>query len=288
MKKESEISLILLDILRGFSKINFKDNEIYLKHFIVYEDLHLAEVEIESFASAVKMGVKKEEDLIKNAIDKKFWSKEEEDTIKNLKWVIDKSTDALSKVSDWNLKKNLESSIQSDKDKLISLEDKKQSIISHSAESFAFRKRNTKTLLDNVFVDEAMKVPIDEDELFDLMPLINDKVEQFVNVENIVRACFNPYFFDLYTLNESNPLNIFNKDIYNITIWQKNLLFYASIILNKLKNVDMPDSVREDPVKIYKYQGQAEKKAGENVVHGVEDLKEKMAQKNGKLSVEDF
>lgn len=288
MNKESEPSLILLDILRGFSKISYKDDYLYLKHFVVYDDLHLSEVEFQSFNSAIKMGVKKEEDLIKNAIEKKFWSKEEEETIKSLKWLIDKSNQSLSKVSDWNLRKSLQNSISSDQDKLEDLRKKKQSIISHSAESFATRKRNTKTLLDNVFVDEDMKIKIDEDDLFDVMPLINKKVSQFIDPENIVKAAFDPYFFDLYSLHESNPMSLFNKDIYTITLWQKNLIVYASILFNKLKNMDIPDSIREDPVKIYKYQGQAEQKTGENVVHGVEDLKEKMKQKDGKLSAEDF
>tara|TARA_B110000495_G_C22950918_1_gene556855 strand:- start:61 stop:927 length:867 start_codon:yes stop_codon:yes gene_type:complete len=288
MKKESETSLILLDILRGFSKISYKNDCLYLKHFVVYDDLHLSEMEAQSYNSAIKMGVKNEEALLKNAIEKKFWSKEEEETIKNLEWVIDKSNQSLSKVSDWNLRKSLQSSIKLDEDKLDALKRKKHSIVSHSAESFASRKRNTKTLLDNVFVDEAMKTQIDEDDLFDLMPLINQKVSQFIDVESIVKAAFDPYFFDLYSLNESNPMSIFNKDIYTITIWQKNLIVYASILLNKLKNMDIPASIREDPVKIYKYQGQAEQKTGENVVHGVEDLKQKMKQKDGKLSAEDF
>ena len=288
MNKESEPSLILLDILRGFSKISYGDDYLYLKHFVVYDDLHLTEMELQSFNSAIKMGVKNEDDLIKNAIEKKFWSKEEDETIKSLKWLIDKSNQSLSKVSDWNLRKSLQNSISSDQDKLESLTKKKQSIISHSAESFASRKRNTKTLLDNIFIDEEMKTKIEEDNLFDVMPLINQKVSQFINPDNIIKAAFDPYFFDLYSLNESNPMGIINKDIYTITLWQKNLLVYASILFNKLKNMDIPDSIREDPVKVYKYQGQAEQKTGENVVHGVEDLKEKMKQKDGKLSAEDF
>lgn len=288
MNKELEPPLILLDILRGFSKISYGDDYLYLKHFIVYNDLHLAEMELQSFNSAIKMGVKNEDDLIRNAIEKKFWSKEEEETIKSLKWLIDKSNQSLSKVSDWNLRKSLQNSISSDQDKLESLIKKKQSIISHSAESFASRKRNSKTLLDNIFIDEEMKTKIDEDDLFDVMPLINQKISQFIDPENIVKAAFDPYFFDLYSLNESNPMGIIDKDIYTITLWQKNLLVYASILFNKLKNMDIPDSIREDPVKIYKYRGQAEQKTGENVVHGVGDLKEKMKQKDGKLSAEDF
>lgn len=288
MNNESDTSLILLDILRGVSKITSREKVLYLRHFLVYDDLLLSEFEHQSFLSAIKMGVKKEEDLIKNAIEKKFWSKEEEDTMSNLKWVIDKSNQSLSKVSDWNLRKSLKNSIKSDQERLDILESKKKSIISHSAESFSFRKRNTKTLLDNLFIDENMKTPVNEDDLFDFMPEINNKVSQFTNPENMVKAAFDPSFFDLYCLNESNPTSILNKDIYNITVWQKNLIFYASILLNKIKNMEMPDSVREDPVKIYKYQGKTEEKAGDNVVHGVEDLKQKMKQKGGKLSAEDF
>lgn len=286
--KEQEIQLLLFEVLRGYSKLNYRDNVYYLRHFLIYQELELSEFEFEALNSAAKKGIKKEEDLLATAIKRKFWSEQDEKTIESLKWMISKSEAAVAKVVDINIKKGMEASIQKDRDKLLELQSRRSSIISHSAESLAARKKNTKNLLNNIFKNEALTESVEEDDLFYLMPLVNEKVEKLSSVENMLRMAYMPSFFDVYALSDSDPLRCLGKTMFDISIWQKNLIFYASVLLNKLKNMDMPDNITDDPVKIYNFKPKENQSNDDKTTHGVSDLRDKMAKSGGKLTAEDF
>ena len=285
---DPNLDLLLLDILNGYSKIKYDNKSFYFRHFLIFEELKLSQFEIDSFDSAIKNGIKSENDLLGNAIKKGFWSEEEDSSIKNLKWLIENSQKAISKVSDHAIKKSMMNSLDEDKETLSELENRKFSIVQHSAENLANRKKQSKTLQDNIYVDEDLTEKVDKDYLFYLAPVIGDKIEQINNTSNMLKMAYSQFFFETFTLMHRNPLQIINKDLYNISIWQKNLLSYASTLLNKLKNLDIPDDVREDAVKVYNFTPKEEDTSKEKVTYGVSDLREKMSQKGGKLTAEDF
>ena len=63
---------------------------------------------------------------------------------------------------------------------------------------------------------------------------------------------------------------------------------YASVLLNKLQNYDIPDDVKEDALKLYNFQQKEDSSKEDKVTEGVSDLRAKMAQNGGKLTAEDF
>jgi hypothetical protein len=63
-------------------------------------------------------------------------------------------------------------------------------------------------------------------------------------------------------------------------------LSYASALLNKLKNVDMPDDIKDDPLKIIKYV--EPKTTDPDTTEGIEDIKAKMSKRGGSLKAEDL
>jgi hypothetical protein len=286
---KTEIDLLLLDVLRGYSKIYFKGECYYFRQFRVYDDLKLSEYELEAFNSALKNGIKKESDLLKVAEDKGFWSKKDEESIKNLKWMISKSETAAGKIVDLNMRLPFEKRIGDQKKELSELENRRGGIINHSAEKLAARKRTSKTLMENIFLDESMTQLIDEDDLFYVSDAINHKVDKLCSLNNILRMAYNPAFFDYFTVCYRDPMSLIKKDIFSVTQWQKNLIFYASTLLNKLKSLSMPDEVREDAVSLYNFKEKDESQDSDNkVTHGVSDLRAKMAKNEGKLTAEDF
>lgn len=287
-EKESTLSLLLLDILRGYSKIRYKSKTYFFKHFTVYESLQLVEYELDSFDSAVLKGIKSEGQLIDLAIKRDVWSQSEESNIKNLRWMIEKSEKASSKIVDDIARKSFEDSISKQKSELDELESRRNSLVAHSAESLARRKRSYKEIGNNLFKDESMSESVDQDDLFFIMPMINEQIDKFTNVDNLLKIAYNPMFFDTYCIMYRQPNNIIKNDIFNISIWQKNLLFYSSVLLNKLKSYEVPDDVREDPLKLYKYTPREDGGPENKVTHGVSDLRAKMAEKGGKLTAEDF
>jgi len=285
---DPNLDLLLLDILNGYSKIKYDNKSFYFKHFLIFEELKLSQFEIDSFDSAIKNGIKSENDLLENAIKKGFWSEEEDSSIKNLKWLIENSEKAISKVSDNAIKKSMMNSLDKDKEKLSELEGRKLSIVKHSAENLASRKKQSKTLQDNIYVDEDLTEHVDKDYLFYLVPVIGNKIEEINNKNNMLKMAYSQFFFETFALMYRDPLKMINKDLYNMSIWQKNLLSYASALFNKVRNLDMPDDVREDALKVYNFTPKEEDPSKEKVTHGVSDLREKMSQKGGKLTAEDF
>ena len=285
MNKENSL---LLDILRGYSKITHKYKNYYFKHFGVYESLKLEEFELDCITEAKKQGIKGEDELLELAIKRGGWSKAEESSMKDLKWMIDKSRKAATKIADNHARKAFEDSIQKQVDELNALEAKKNQFTNHSAENLGKRKRTNREICLSLFYDKEMTENVSEDDLFFLLPEVNSKIEKFTSIENLLRVAFDSYFFDVYSLNYRDPNKILDTNIYKITIWQKSLLSYASILLNKLKNMDMPDDVRQDALKIYNFKEKENTSQDDKVTEGVSDLRAKMAQKGGKLTAEDF
>jgi len=284
----NEENSLLLDILRGYSKITHKYKNYYFKHFRIYESLKLEEFEIDCVNLARKQGIKTQEELLEQAIKRGGWSKEEESSIKDLKWMIDKSNKASSKIVDNNSRKAFQASIDKYVKELEGLQTKKNQFTNHSAENLAKRKRINKEIGLSLFYDKQMKNNVSEDDLFFLIPEVNSKIEQLTKSENLIKVAFDSYFFDVYCLNYRDPNQILDTNIYKITIWQKSLLSYASVLLNKLKNFEIPDDIREDPLKIYNFQPKENTSEKDKITEGVSDLRSKMAQNGGKLTAEDF
>ena len=287
-RKEIESSLILLEIMRGYSRFTYNKKNYFFKHFRVYDSLKLVEFELDAFDSAIDSGIKSEEDLIKNGIKLNFWSEEEESSIKNLKWMISKSEAASSKIVDKNSRKAFDESIDKQRAELKELEDRRSSLVGHSAENLASRRKINEEVHRNLFKDEDLTIHVDKDDLHFLIPFIYNEMNKFSDQNNMLRAAFNSSFFDSYSLMSENPFQLFKSSIFEISIWQKNLLFYSSVLLAKLKNHDVPDDVREDPLKLYNFSPKDNDNSDNKVTHGVSDLRAKMAEKGGKLTAEDF
>lgn len=289
MNEEGEnVEALLLDVIRGYSKIQSKNQTFYLKHFLAYESLQLEEFEQEALNEAIKKGIKSEKEIIEDAIKRGHWSVKEEESIKSIGWMIEKSESAASKITDNIAKKSFEASISKQKEELEELQSRRNSLTAHSANKLAKRKKIYKEVAGNLFKDEQMTVNIDRDDIFDLMPVVSEKISKFHNTNLILKMAYSPTFFDVYCLMYRQPHKIMGSNIFNISIWQKSLLFYASILLNKLKNYNVPDGVREDPIKLYKYSEKEQSNDGSRVTHGIDDLRAKMAEKGGKLTAEDF
>lgn len=287
-EEEQNIEALLLDVIRGYSKVQSNNQTFYLKHFLVYESLQLEEFQQEALNEAIKKGIKSEKEIIEDAIKRGHWSVKEEESIKSIRWMIEKSESAASKITDNIARKSFEASISKQREELQELQSRRDSLTAHSADNLAKRKKIYKEIAGNLFKDEQMTVNVDRDDVFDLMPIISKKISKFHDTNMILKMAYSPAFFDIYCLMYRQPHKIIGSNIFNVSIWQKSLLFYASILLNKLKNYNVPDDVREDPIKLYKYSEKDQSHDGSKVTHGIDDLRAKMAEKGGKLTAEDF
>ena len=286
MKKNLLASSVLLEVLRGYSVLDCGGKDVFFKHFYYCDYLALDEYEYKQFKVAVKNGIKTEEKLIETAISKNYWSKALEEKIQSLEWMISKSEQAASKITDNIQKLAFEKSISKQRDELSQLKNKRLSIVQYSAENCAAGKRSSKLLEESLFYDKEFYKPLQPEDLASVIDDFKIKLSQLNNEDNLLRAAFDNSFFDIFSMSYRDPLSIIKRDIFNITVLQKNLLGYAHLLLNKLKNVDMPEDVKRDPRKILEFSKSETDSAKKS--EGVEDLREKMAKRGGKLKAEDL
>ena len=282
----SQAAAHLLDISRGFSVLNLKDKNYYFRHFTIGEMLEFDEFQKIEFRRAVKTGIQTEKELIESAIGMGSWSQEKEEKIKSLKWMINRSTKALEKMSDMNQRRSFSGQIDKDREELDKLEENRNKICSYSAEHLSEQKKFDQMIGLALFCDKEFKNPIKQDEKAKLAPLVFLRFGELSNKNNLLLAIYKSYFFDVFSAQSHNPLELFKATFLTLTVFQKNLLAYANALLNKMKNVRIPDEISGDPIKIFHYE--EPKDTERKVSHGLDDLKQKMEMRGGELKAEDL
>ena len=287
MKNEDSSSLVLLDIVRGYSIFDIDGDAYYFKHFTIGEMLELDEFEKIELERAKKTGIQTEEQLIDSAIKMGSWSLQKEEKIKSLKWTINHSTKALAKMVDQNQRKVFSEGIEKEREQLEKRNLERRKICSYSAEHLADQKRFLKMVKSSLFYDNQFKKPIKEKKIELVAPVVFSKFSQLSDKNKLLKAVYLTYFFDVYICQSSNPISLFQVDFANLTVFQKNLLSFANGLLNKMKNTQIPDEIYGDPIKMYDYEEPKDTEGGK-VTHGLDDLKQKMKSRGGELKAEDL
>lgn len=279
--------LILLEILRGYSVLKISNGEIFFKHFSIIESLHFEEQYNNALDSAKRSGIKDEKQLIDDAIKYKKWSIQKEEQIKSLIWTIDKLSIASKKISDRYQRKAAEASVDSKKEELFKIQGERSVLCNLSAESFAQTKKIKNIIGFCLYKDKEFAEKLDEEESYSYTKIFFDKISDLNSYRMILTAAYNTSFFEVFCLNYRTPHILLKNVGMEVTVFQKNLLVYSNALLNKLKNVTIPEGILEDPVKVLEYK-EPEKDNGNKTTVGTDDLKEKMAKNGGKLNPEDL
>jgi len=287
MKNEDyKHSINLLDIVRGYSVLTYGKKVYYFKHFSIIALLELDYLEKMDMAASVKAGIKKEEDLIELAIKRKTWSISKEEKMKSLAWMIKKSMNELKKMNDPAQKKVFQEQIKNQEKDLKKLKKERASLCGFSAEGLASIKKVKRMTRCSLFLDKNFTQQCSEEERDVLIEMLMERNNELNQRETLIRASYFGGFFELFAITGSDPFRLINKSFKEVTSFQKNLIVLSNSLLNKCKNVDFPEEIRNDPVRMLDYE---EKEESDNKTsHGVDDLKRKMEARGGKLKAEDF
>lgn len=288
-KKEllKKAEIVLLDIIRGYSVLHAGSRELYFKHFTLLDSLGFEEEYEKSLISAKRSGIKDEAVIIKEAIKAKKWSIQKEEEIKALIWTIDKLGAASKKISDHFQRKNAEQSVKDKQIELAKIQDERKEICSFSAESFAETKKVKRIILSSLYKDSSFVDRFEEQEAFSYSKEFFEKISALNDSQIIATAAYNTSFFEVFSINYRTPHVLLNKVGMEMTVFQKNLMVYANALLNKLRNVSVPEAILDDPIKVLNYK-EIEKDSGKKTSVGLDDLKEKSAKNGGQLNPEDF
>ena len=286
MNDDDNYSSDLLEILQGYSTLEYSGQSYYFKHFSVIEVLELEFDEKKDIASSIKNGIKTKNELIKSAIDIGSWSEAKEDKIKSLNWTIKKSESALSKIEDQNQREIFNNQIEAQRKELEEIENERAKIFSYSAEYLAQVKKIRKMVDTSIFLNKEFSEKIESNNSAALTAILFSKFNHLNSRDTSLKASYYAGFFDFFASQAANPLCIFGVTFNELTCFQKNLIIYSSSLLNKIKNVSIPPEIANDPIKVYEYEEKPHQEA--KTSHGVDDLRAKMAMRGGELKAEDF
>lgn len=277
----------LLEIIRGYSILNAGSREFYFKHMSIMMSYIVDDEYDKYIVSAQKSGIKTEQEIIQHAIANGFWSKINEDEIKSLKWSLDKKRKTKESMTDGLQIISINNSIKKDEEDLNKILEKRNDLIGYSAENFASNKKIQFILKNCLFQDEDLSKLIDENDYGIIIQPFIEKMTHLSDRETLAYAAYENSFFELFLLNYRTPHVLFNKPLFDLTIYQKNILMLANSILNKFKNMNIPDEIQNNPLKILEYTDKKDQET-KKTTHGVDDLKLKSAARGGKLIAEDF
>jgi hypothetical protein len=287
MKKDShQIHNDLLDVIRGYSKLILFKNTYYFKHFSLADSLEVESFMKSDIDSSVRSGIKKRSELLEKAIKIGAWSEKEEEKTKSLEWTIKRSTAALNKITDLKQREMFNSQIEDQRKELKSMSEKRSGLLKYSAESLAESKRINRLIEYSLYKDCDFKTPISKEDRLFAAPALFKRYSELGDRDNILMYAFHGGFLDIFATQRNNPIALFGCILSELTIFQRSLLIVTNSLLNKLRNVKIPDEISDDPIKIFNYEEKEESEG--KVSHGVDDLKMKSKARGGKLKAEDF
>tara|TARA_Y100000114_G_scaffold38101_1_gene33717 strand:- start:6 stop:857 length:852 start_codon:yes stop_codon:yes gene_type:complete len=244
---------ITFQILEGVSPLNVSGETFFFKHPTIKQKLSDIKIQKDCEATGKKIGIKNEKELIDEAIDSGSWSKENEEKINDLRWLIEKTQSSIDKLSDPNLIKHNQQTVDGYKKDLEELNSKRARFTLASLENYCLsRSHSIFCERDCYVIKNGETEPLRENESKKVMVAYMNTYTSLLNRDNLIKAAYNPLFFDLVYMSES-PIEIFPDPINSMTVFQKDLLFYAHILSSKLKNLEIPDSIRSNPVELFNF-----------------------------------
>lgn len=249
---------IVSEILEGVSPFTHGGETFFFKHPTIKQSLKDYQINIESEEEGKKRGIKTEQDLIDQAIKSGSWSQEKEDKIEDLRWLVEKTKSSISKLSDPNLIKHNEKTVDGYKKELTSLESDRYKIVYISLENYALsRSHQVCCERDCYYIHKGKKKRVETNLARNILPSYIKNYSRLAGRDSLLKAAYTPAFFDLVYMANS-PLELYPKGLEKITIFQKDLLFYAHVLSSKLKNIEIPDAIRRDAVAIFDYKPKTE------------------------------
>lgn len=242
---------VLEEIVQGFSEIS---DGVYFKHPSLASRLALSKIESDIEKRGRELGLLNKEESLAVAIKKGLWGEDLEEEISQSSWYLERLKRNLSKVSDFSLKKELESSIEREKQRVSELSKRKREIQGICLEEYVATKLPATLSVRELFTNRGLSDPIDESKAKNTLFSYLERNSNLLDRDLLLRAAYLPSFFDLFFIYESID-NIFAKSIYELTIFQKELLGYGRVLHSKLTRIsNIPEVVKNDPIKLYSFE----------------------------------
>lgn len=251
--KEEEAAFLLKEILSGYSKIEVCGQTAYLKHYSDYEKSIIKEVNDNIIKQCQAIGLNKEADAVREAIESGSWSDGEEKKYKSLQITIENLTKTKEKMILPSQKENQQKLIDKEKKNLDRIIFDRKESIGRVAEDFANIKGYEAFLLSLVYKDKNLKTPFFEEEELeeieqeDLEKLFVQfrKIQEYFSDHNISTLIVSSFFSQYLNLGEDCH-KFFDSPILYLSNFQVRFLSLIKTFISIFRNYRIPEGISND------------------------------------------
>jgi len=230
------------DILVGFSIVNFKDQQIYVKHFKEDDIGEIEERAKKIEEEAASMGLVPEKEYLEFLKEEGHWTQEDEDRYLNAKQAVDDTVAHMKKIVIPDQIKEFKKILEEKNKELAEVYKERNQLVGVSLEKYIDKKSNENYILYALYKDKEFKElffspeefeEMDQNELASLIEVYNEKMVTY-REDNIKRIAVNSFFLNPFFISEGDPVKFFGRPVLELTVYQMNLYsrgkYYKSII----------------------------------------------------------
>lgn len=263
LEEKSKLKLIFIDIINGFSKENFNNQNIYLKHLNIYDSGDVESTKDFFYKKAIREGLPSETDKLKYLYDEKLWSKKEEDEILNIENYINNLKNTKKKLFKSKDLEAINTQIEHEDRKLNSIKLNRKKLIGFTAEDYSIKKSNEHIIFISLYKDCELKNKlfsdldfrnVEEEELSKLSEIYFKNSIEFSSL-NLKKIALLPFYKNLYHLCSDNPYYLYGKRVLDLSFYQIEIFSYSRYFSNIISQskTPPPDEYFEDPDKLIEW-----------------------------------
>jgi hypothetical protein len=251
----------LTQIFDGYTRFDFKGQTLFLRHSCLRDQGNLSFIYNKYYEIAISRGIETEKEIYKRLIESSEWSEEDDLKIAEQESYINNLIKTKDQLFLPSQKEKHEKLIESEQEKLNILLNKKNELVSITAESFASKVCSEEFIRLLIFEDRKLsKLKFTNEEFGDLtIQDLNElnskhiKINKEINEESIQKIVLQD-FFGLYISLCEDPFVFFGKHVHEMSAFQLKLLLYGRVFNNIFQhNDDIPNEIKKDPDEIFKF-----------------------------------
>lgn len=239
-------------ILEGYSVIEIEGETAYIKHFDLQTQTIIDNYYQEVFQKAKAKGLLTYEESLRKIMDDGDWTEDEEKKLKTTERSLSKLKEGIANALNETMGRQMEEALQETQDLFDELKKKRESLVTNTCEDIAER-RSSDLIIKYSFYKKDRSTRFFSEEEFDMLDrrdLANlvgeyNKAVDPLKTENIQSISIADFFTSYYNLVDENMEAFFGKPIHSLTFFQVNLLNYAKLFSNILKNMNPPEHIRD-------------------------------------------
>ena len=251
----------LTQIFDGYTRFDFYGQTLFFRHSSLKDQGHLNFVYDKFFNIALSRGIETKEQIYKRLIESNDWSEDEDLKIAELEQYISNLKKTKEQIFLPSQKEKHQSLIDEEEKKLNILLEKKNELVSTTAETFASKMCSEEFIRLLIYKDENLSnLKFSQEEFGELsIDELNSLNRTYFNItkeinEETIQQMVLEDFFGMYISLCENPESFFGKPIASLSAFQLKLLLYGRVFNNIFQNNDdIPSDIRKNPDELFKF-----------------------------------